>query len=105
MEVFKLHSVERGVLHAEMKFLPGQAIHETQITKSRSIVILQTNQKPPHFILQVDGKDKLEISPGRHNLFHTLLFFLHHIKTKEYGMLGRINLGPSGINILWVIEN
>ena len=80
-------------------------VHETQITKSRSIVILQTNQKPPHFILQVDGKDKLEISPGRHNLFHTLLFFLHHIKTKEYGMLGRINLGPSGINILWVIEN
>ena len=83
--------------------------HETQIlltsSKSRSIVVLQTNQKPPHFILQVDGKDKLEISPGRHNLFHTLLFFLHHIKTKESGMLGRINLGPSGINILWVIEN
>lgn len=70
----------------------------------RSIVILQSGERPAHFFLQVEGKDRLEISAGRNNLFHTLLFFLHHIKTKESGMLGRINLGASGVNVLWVID-
>ena len=42
-----------------------------------------------------DGESgrKLELSPGRNNLFHTLLLFLHHIKTKEGGMLDTVNLG------------
>ena len=44
-----------------------------------------------------DGESgrKLELSPGRNNLFHTLLLFLHHIKTKEGGMLDTVNLGRS----------
>ena len=42
-----------------------------------------------------DGESgrKLELSPGRNNLFHTLLLFLHHVKTKEGGMLDTVNLG------------
>uniref|UniRef100_A0A667ZMK0 Transmembrane protein 209 n=1 Tax=Myripristis murdjan TaxID=586833 RepID=A0A667ZMK0_9TELE len=39
---------------------------------------------------------------GRNNLFHTVLMFLYVIKTKESGMLGRVNLGLSGVNILWI---
>lgn len=39
---------------------------------------------------------------GRNNMFHTLLMFLYIIKTKESGMLGRVNLGLSGVNILWI---
>lgn len=65
--------------------------------------IVQTSSKPPHYILQI-GENKRDLSPGRNNLFHTLLLFLFHIKTKENGMLGRVNFGRSGINILWVIE-
>ena len=41
----------------------------------------------------VESGRKLELSPGRNNLFHTLLLFLHHIKTKEGGMLDTVNLG------------
>ncbi|XP_023364707.1 transmembrane protein 209 isoform X3 [Otolemur garnettii] len=41
-------------------------------------------------------------SAGRNNMFHTLLMFLYIIKTKESGMLGRVNLGLSGVNILWI---
>ncbi|CAG12136.1 unnamed protein product, partial [Tetraodon nigroviridis] len=41
-------------------------------------------------------------NPGRNNLFHTILMFLYVIKTKESGMLGRVNLGLSGVNILWI---
>ena len=81
-----------------------QQLENTADTALSCIIILQTSQRPTHFLLQLDGKEKLEISPGRNNLFHTILFFLHFIKTKESGMLGRINLGQSGINILWVIE-
>ena len=82
--------------------------HSQQTTLSsstRSIVILQSAERPPHFFLQLDGKERLEISAGRNNLFHTLLFFLHYIKSKESGQLGRINLGISGVNMLWVINN
>ena len=46
---------------------------------------------------------RTELSPGRNNL-HTLLLFLHHIKTKEGGKLDSVNLGRPGINILWVID-
>ena len=44
-----------------------------------------------------DGESgrRLELPPGRNNLFHTLLLFLHHVKTKEAGMLDTVNLGRS----------
>lgn len=79
---------------------------QSSMTSSpRSVIVLQSAERPSHYILLIDGKERLELSRGRNNLFHTLLFFLHHIKTKENGMLGRINLGVSGINILWVIDD
>jgi hypothetical protein len=80
---------------------------KAELAKSKTpIAVVRTTLKPPHYILQVDGGEgkKLELEPGRNNLFHTLLLFLHQIKTKESGMLGKVNLGRSGINILWVIE-
>ena len=84
---------------------------KASLAKSKSPVsIVQTQSRPhPHYILQLGGGGdsgrKLELAPGRNNLFHTLLLFLHHIKTKECGMLGKVNLGPSGINILRVIDS
>ncbi len=80
------------------------------LAKSRAPVsIVQTGHRPaPHYILQIGsgegGGRKLELAPGRNNLFHTLLLFLHRLKTKENGMLGKVNLGRSGLNVLWVIE-
>lgn len=76
-----------------------------KLPKGKSFPIIhevQTN--PPHYVLMV-GDEKLELAKGRNNLFHTVLLFLHQLKTKEHGMLGRVNLGPSGINILWVIDS
>ena len=92
----------------------------------KNFVIVQTAQKPPHFLIQLNSKEprsssstsnsqsgnsssnnaeSLEVGAGRNNLFHALLLFLHLIKTEEHGMLGRINFGSSGINVLWVLEN
>lgn len=60
-------------------------------------------ENPPHFRVHAGGK-VYEITQGYNNLFHTILFFLHRVNEIEYGMLGGINLGKSGVNILWVID-
>lgn len=66
--------------------------------------IQQEKIYPPHYSLMLKG-EHFEIPPGRNNLFYALLIFIHHIKVKNFGLLGRINLGPSGLNIAWVIES
>ena len=44
-----------------------------------------------------------EVSKGRNNLFHSLLLLLVHLRSEEHGMLGPVNLGPTGLNMLWII--
>ena len=75
-----------------------------KLENEAGIKIIQTSTKPPNFVVQIGSDEKLELSPGRNNLFYTLLYFLHQIKTVNHGILGRINMGRSGLNILWVIE-
>ncbi|KAF5275176.1 hypothetical protein FQR65_LT04208 [Abscondita terminalis] len=73
------------------------------IPSGTTIAIQQVIEKPPHFCVVIDNK-VFEMVQGYNNLFHALLFFLYQVNEKEYGMLGGINLGKSGINILWVIN-
>lgn len=68
-----------------------------------TLAIHQTSLHPPHYVLML-GEETLDITKGRNNLFHTVLLFLHIVKTQEHGMLGRVNLGQSGVNVLWVIN-
>ncbi|KAK7872724.1 hypothetical protein R5R35_002709 [Gryllus longicercus] len=68
-----------------------------------SPIIQEVQVNPPHFVIFVSGKKK-DIGKGRNNFFHTLLLFLYEMNEREHGMLGRVNMGPSGINILWVID-
>ncbi|XP_071454659.1 transmembrane protein 209 isoform X4 [Hetaerina americana] len=67
------------------------------------MIIYQARQCPPHFQL-VTPEEVLDIGKGRNNLFHTILLFLHLIKTREHGMLGGVSLGKSGISMLWIID-
>jgi len=67
------------------------------------ICILQTRSQPPHFKV-IDSNDVHDTPPGRHNLFVTISIFLFLIKTKKHGMLERVNLGASGLNILWILN-
>ncbi|KAJ9587901.1 hypothetical protein L9F63_018682, partial [Diploptera punctata] len=73
------------------------------VQNRNTLTIYQVQISPAHYIL-LNGEDTLEVPKGRNNLLHTILLFLHQINTKEHGMLGRVNLGPSGINLLWVIQ-
>lgn len=45
------------------------------------------------------------ILQGYNNLFNSVLLFLYFVNKKEHGMLGMVNLGKSGINVLWVIDS
>lgn len=65
--------------------------------------IYQSSINPPHFKVVI-RQDVYSLPKGRNNLFYALLVFFHYLKTKESGMLGRVNLGPSGLNMLWVID-
>ncbi|CAL7942813.1 unnamed protein product [Xylocopa violacea] len=78
------------------------------LPRSKGPVIVCQSINPPHYSLAHSGdsspNDYEEIQRGRNNLFHTLLLFLYIVKTRDHGMLGRVNLGTSGINVLWVID-
>ncbi|CAG5101610.1 Similar to Tmem209: Transmembrane protein 209 (Mus musculus) [Cotesia congregata] len=80
-----------------------------ELPRNKGPIIVCQSVNPPHYCLALSGDslpaDYEEIPRGRNNMFHTLLLFLYIIKTRDHGMLGRVNLGMSGINILWVIDD
>lgn len=71
--------------------------------KEANIILYQSQINPPHFQVVI-GNEVHNLCKGRNNMFQALLLFLYHIKMEEHGMLGRINLGMSGLNILWIFD-
>lgn len=69
----------------------------------KSLFIHQVSEKPPHYRVIV-GEKVYEMVKGYNNLFHSILFFIYHVNKVEHGMLGRVNLGKAGVNILWIID-
>lgn len=67
-----------------------------------SLFIQEVTEKPPHYRVVV-GEKIYEMVKGYNNLFHSILFFIYHVNKVEQGMLGRVNLGRAGVNVLWVI--
>uniref|UniRef100_A0A8C0EG94 Transmembrane protein 209 n=1 Tax=Bubo bubo TaxID=30461 RepID=A0A8C0EG94_BUBBB len=63
--------------------------------------IYQSSINPPHYEL-IYQRHVYNLPKARNNLFHPLLTFMSLIKTKESGMLGRVNLGLSGVYVLWI---
>lgn len=72
--------------------------------KKDNLLLFESKITPPHYKVII-GDDTWDLAKGRNNAFQAILLFLHHIKTKEHGLLGRVNLGLSGVNILWVIDS
>eukprot|EP00116_Pleurobrachia_bachei_P001592 sb/3461854/ len=73
-------------------------------SKKREYALFQSSIHPPHFKVLVED-EVWEVSKGRNNLFHSLLLLLFHLRSEEHGMLGPVNLGPTGLNMLWIIGN
>ncbi|XP_058950289.2 transmembrane protein 209-like isoform X2 [Pocillopora verrucosa] len=71
--------------------------------RKSDLCIYQSRLHPPHFKVIIED-EVYDMPKGQNNLFHTIVFFLHHVKTKQYGMLGRVNLGMSGVNILCILN-
>uniref|UniRef100_A0A8C7JYZ7 Transmembrane protein 209 n=1 Tax=Oncorhynchus kisutch TaxID=8019 RepID=A0A8C7JYZ7_ONCKI len=78
-----------------------QTPDKPDVTNENLFCVHQSSTNPPHYQLIYQGH-VYSLPKGRNNLFHTVLMFLFVIKTKESGMLGRVNLGLSGVNILWI---
>ncbi|XP_042562060.1 transmembrane protein 209 [Clupea harengus] len=78
-----------------------QTPDKPDVTNENLFCIHQSSTNPPHYQLIYQGH-VYSLPKGRNNLFHTVLMFLFIIKAKESGMLGRVNLGLSGVNILWI---
>lgn len=72
-------------------------------TKKENLLIFQSTLVPPQFKVVI-GENVYEVAKGHNNLFHALVLFLLHIKSLEHGVLGRINLGLTGLNILNVLN-
>ena len=67
--------------------------------------MIQISKTPVcHYVVQVGDKQMLDVGSGRNNLIHSILLFLHTIKVDRSGMLGRVNFGLSGLNMLWVLD-
>ncbi|KAL2103081.1 hypothetical protein ACEWY4_002249 [Coilia grayii] len=79
----------------------SQTPDKPDVTNENLFCIHQSSTNPPHYQLIYQGH-VYSLPKGRNNLFHTVLMFLFIIKSKESGMLGRVNLGLSGVNILWI---
>lgn len=74
---------------------------ELQRTQN-TMAIQQVNEKPPQYRVIV-GEEVYELQ-GYNNLFDSILFFLYHVNKREHGVLGQVNLGKAGLNMLWIIE-
>ncbi|ESO84371.1 hypothetical protein LOTGIDRAFT_132324, partial [Lottia gigantea] len=74
------------------------------LSKKDNLLLHQTSINPPCYQVVV-GENIFTLPKGRNNMFQALLLFLYHVKHKQDGMLGRINLGLSGINLLWIFDN
>lgn len=70
---------------------------------NKQVVIFQQSNIPPHYSLKI-GKETHNFPKGRNNFFYTVLLFLHHIKTTENGLLESVNLGKTGVNMLWILD-
>jgi len=71
--------------------------------KENNLAIVQVGRSPAHYVVQV-GAGQLDVGTGRNNLIHTILLFLYRVRQDRAGMLGRVNLGLSGLNLLWVLD-
>ncbi|KAM3832690.1 transmembrane protein 209 isoform 2-T2 [Vipera latastei] len=79
-----------------------QTPDKPDLSNENLFCVYQSSINPPHYEL-IYQQQAYNLPKGRNNLFHTLLMFLYIIKTKESGMLGRVNLGLSGVNVLWIL--
>ncbi|XP_057297066.1 transmembrane protein 209-like [Hydractinia symbiolongicarpus] len=71
--------------------------------KKSSLVLYQSRTQKPYFKVLVED-EICELPKGRNNLFCAIVVFLYYAKRNYHGMLQRVNLGMSGINVLWILD-
>ena len=80
-----------------------QLIQVKQEFSNMKLYIDEFRSDPPCYRV-VFNKDVFEVIQGRNNLFDSILCFLHIAKQELNSMLGAVDLGPSGVNLMSVID-
>lgn len=75
-----------------------------EMLPQKEIAIIQQNARPPSYQVLVKGKI-CNIPTGHNNIFFTLILFIHCIKKFHQSTLGKTNIGPAGLNMLWIIND
>jgi len=73
------------------------------LTKKENLMIYQSSLMPPAFKVVV-GEAVYDVAKGHNNLFYAVVLFLLHVKNVEHGVLGKINLGLTGLNVLNILS-
>uniref|UniRef100_A0A5S6QRW8 Transmembrane protein 209 n=1 Tax=Trichuris muris TaxID=70415 RepID=A0A5S6QRW8_TRIMR len=68
-----------------------------------TLCIYQTSVNPPHFQL-IQGIEWHDMGKGKNNFFYTIILFLQALKVQRGAFLDQVNLGPSGLNLLWIFQ-
>lgn len=101
--VSTIHSGENLTSFSGRHFVKfGDKLRQVRDDKN-TLAIIQDTKSPVHYVVQV-GDKQLDVGVGRNNMIHSLLLFLHTVKVERAGLLGRVNFGLSGLNILWVLD-
>ncbi|CDW55250.1 transmembrane protein 209 [Trichuris trichiura] len=70
-------------------------------TGPSTLCIYQAAVNPPHFQL-IHGNEWYDVGKGRKNFLYTIILFLQALKMHRGAYLDQVNLGPSGLNMLWI---
>ncbi|XP_066922289.1 transmembrane protein 209-like isoform X1 [Clytia hemisphaerica] len=92
--------------YADGKSFSGLHFIKTPIKpeeRKSELCIYQSRTRKPHFKVLLEDQT-CELPKGRNNLFVAIVVFLYYAKRNFHGMIERVNLGMSGINLLWILE-
>ncbi|KFD67176.1 hypothetical protein M514_20612 [Trichuris suis] len=70
-------------------------------TGPSTLCIYQAAVNPPHFQL-IHGNEWHDVGKGKKNFLYTIILFLQALKLHRGAFLDQVNLGPSGLNMLWI---
>ena len=68
------------------------------------LYLVELSINPPRYDVFFQG-ELANLNSGPSNIFQAILLFFYILKTRNEGMLGKLNLGRSGMNFLWIFED
>ncbi|CAF1231267.1 unnamed protein product [Adineta steineri] len=92
--------IEIDLNQAEFYFIANVCLYLDTARYATGIFAYQ--EKPPIYKV-LSNSEIHDVPAGDHNLLDCLLLFVECVNSTRNGHLGSLNLGASGVDILWTI--